>query len=173
MQEQAKIEPTCSTIQEKIQKAHRLYAAWGESLRRDPSIEPLLQRLRRNIEATCQTMLALGVVAQCKHCEEEEGGSCCGSGIENRYDPLLLLINLLLGVSLPAQPEHQNSCFFLGQNGCILMARHVLCVNYLCAKIQQKLSRDELIRLQTSAGQELDTEFLLYEAIKKKLRHAI
>ena len=115
-------------------------------------------------------MLALGVVAECKHCEEEEGGSCCGAGIEDRYGPVLLLLNLLLGASLPTQVRSRNSCYFLGERGCLLAARHVLCVNYICEKLRKKLTREELIRLQSCAGQELDTLFFLHEATKKYMK---
>jgi hypothetical protein len=49
------------------------------------------------------------------------------------------------------------------------VARHVLCVNYLCLRIQRGLPLDVLIRVQTAAGAELDTAFLLQEAIKKHM----
>jgi hypothetical protein len=159
-----------SPIQEKIEQAHKLLEACGGSLVEDSSILALLRRLRDCIENTNQSMLTLGVVAECKNCEEKEGGSCCGSGIENKYDVALLLINLLLGGSLQNHEPLGNSCFFLGKKGCKLTARHVLCVNYICEKLQKKLTREELIALQTSAGEELETLFFLHEAIKKKMR---
>ncbi len=115
-------------------------------------------------------MLTLGVVAECKKCEEEEGGSCCGAGIEDKYEPVLLLINHLLGPFLPTEAPSKNDCYFLGEKGCLLTARHVLCVNYICEKLQKKLTMEELVGLQNCAGEELDTLFLLHEAIKKKIR---
>ena len=115
-------------------------------------------------------MFSLGVFAECKHCEEEEGGSCCGVGIEKRYNPVLLLINLLLGISLPTRVRDQNSCYFLGETGCLLDVRDVLCVNYICQKLRKKLTREELIAMQSCAGEELDTVFILHEAIKKHIR---
>ena len=139
-------------------------------MRQDGSIQALLKRLKQKIDLARKTMIALGVVAECKHCEEEEGGSCCGAGIEDRYDPVALLINLLLGASLPTQVRGGNSCYFLREKGCMLAARHVLCVNYICEKLQKKLTREELIDLQSCAGEELDTEFILHEAIKKHIR---
>jgi hypothetical protein len=158
------------SIQEKIELAHSLYGAWEHSLRQDPVVEALLHRLRSRIETTAETMLEVGVVAECRRCEEEEGGSCCGEGIENRYKVELLLMNLLLGVALPSRSQCENSCYLLGKNGCTLMARHTLCVNYICSKLQNKLTRDELIRVQTCVGDELDTGFLLHETIKKRIR---
>ena len=170
MQKVSDTQRISASEQQKIQLARSLYDVCSGSLRQDPSIRLLLQRLKNCIENSKESMVALGVFAECKHCEEEEGGSCCGAGIEKRYDPALLLINLLLGAELPRQVRCQNSCYFLGENGCLLTARHVLCVNYICQKLRRKLTREELIALQSSAGEELDTLFLLNEAVKKHIR---
>ena len=118
MQKNGETQSTEPSIQKKIELAQSLYTTWGDSLRQDPSIHTLLQRLKTNIANTLKTMQELGVVAECKHCEEDEGGSCCGGGIEDRYGAVLLLINLLLEVSLLVQPHNDNSCYFLEENGC-------------------------------------------------------
>jgi len=161
---------TSPAIHAKIEHAHYLYEVCGDSLKQDHAIHALLKKLRDCIENTHQSMLTLGVVAECKNCEEKEGGSCCGSGIEKKYDAVLLLINLLLGSSVENHEPIGNSCYFLGKKGCKLTARHVLCVNYICEKLQKKLTREELISLQTCAGEELNTLFFLHEVIKKRLR---
>jgi hypothetical protein len=170
MRKQSDPQPLSSSVQEKIEQANRLYRLHGDTLRRDPSISSLLREVQSCIDNTNMTMLAYGVVSECKHCEEEEGGSCCGMGIENKYEPALLLINRLMGISLPTQGQSQNSCCFLRENGCLLAARHVLCVNYICEKLRNKLTREELIGLQSCAGEELDRLFFLHEAIKKYIR---
>jgi hypothetical protein len=82
---------------------------------------------------------------------------------------VLLAINLLLGGTLPEVSHCANGCFFLDEDGCSLVARHVLCVNYLRLRIQRGLPLDVLIRVQTAAGAELDTAFLLQEAMKKQM----
>jgi hypothetical protein len=158
--------PRSWPIEKKIETAHTLFAVWKDRLRKDNRIPPLLERLERNVHASMQAMRALRVVQTCKRCEELEGGSCCGAGIENRYDGLQLLINLLLGVALPERETFTDSCYFLQADGCCLKARHVLCVNYLCTKLKGTLSHDDIIALQTIVGEELDTGFALYEAIK-------
>lgn len=170
MSKQSLSQSSPSSICEKIEQAHNLLETCGSSLIEDPHIHALLRKLRDCIENTNRSMVTLGVVAECKDCEEREGGSCCGSGIENKYDAVLLLINLLLGDSLENEEPSGSSCYFLGKKGCTLTARHVLCVNYICQKLQKKLTREELIALQTCAGEELDTLFFLHEAIKKRLR---
>jgi len=162
----AKKSATPLSIREKIKLAQNLYVNWGEALLEDFHIHRLLARLKKNIEDTNKAVLALGIYEVCKHCEEEEG-SCCGAGIENKYDVVILLINIAMGIHLPTQRYQSNSCYFLNKNGCILKARHVLCVNYLCSKIKQTFTLDELIRIQYLAGNELDTLFILHEAIKK------
>jgi hypothetical protein len=116
-------------------------------------------------------MLELGIVETCKHCDEQEGGSCCGAGLENKFDTFLLLINLLLGVSLPEGHRRPDSCYLLTDKGCTLKVRLVLCVDFLCLKILNILSRGDLIKLQQVSGDELTTGFMLYDAIKKFLRH--
>ena len=170
MSEQSQGRENPRSVQDKIEQAHNLFETCGDSLRQDPSLRTLLNKLQECIENTKDSMLKLGVVAECKHCEEQEGGSCCGTGIENKYYVELLLVNLLLEASLRDQQSSQNSCYFLGEKGCKLTARHVLCVNYICEKLQKKLTREELIELQTCAGEELDTLFFLHETIKKHIR---
>ncbi len=153
------------TIVEKIAVARDRFAAWGEPLREDPRIAGLLVELEAALRTTFETMIELGVVEACRGCEEEEGGSCCGAGIENRYNSTLLLVNLLLGASLPDRRTVERSCFFLGSGGCMLRARHVLCVNYLCDKIETALTHEQLCFLQNTAGRELDLIFALQEAV--------
>lgn len=160
---------TCASIEEKLERAYWLYETWGDKVRQDPNLSDLLKRLEQNIKATWKAMWDLGVVETCKHCDEQEGGSCCGAGIENKYDPILLFMNLLMGVPLPEERLKGDSCFFLGEKGCKLMVRLVLCVDYLCPKLHKKLTQDKLIKLQSVSGDELLTGFILYDAIKKFL----
>jgi len=161
--------PSPPSIQERIKLAQVLYVTWAQELLTTPSIQRLLEQAKQHITTTRNIIFSLGIFDICKHCDEEEGGSCCGAGIEEKYNVVLLLINLILGVSLPEKRYKENSCYFLNEHGCILMARHVLCVNYLCSIINQSLTPDELIRLQNIAGNELDTLFMLNEAIKKTI----
>jgi hypothetical protein len=159
-----------SSIEEKLERARDLYAAWGERLQQHPHISNLMKQLDQSIEATWKAMFELGVVDTCKFCDEQEGGSCCGAGIENKYDSILLLMNLLLRIPLPEQRDEQDSCFFLGKKGCKLKVRLVLCVDYLCPKLHKKLAGEKLLNLQTVSGDELLTGFILYDSIKTTLR---
>jgi hypothetical protein len=158
------------SIVEKIETAEALFQEWGDRLVADPSTRELMADLDRKIAASGKAMLDAGIFSTCRHCEEDEGGSCCGAGIENKYDVVLLALNLLMGSTLTVQRYSAAGCFFLGPEGCTLKARHVLCVNYLCLPIQRTLALDDLVRVQNTIGDEMDTTFLLIEAIKKYIR---
>jgi hypothetical protein len=158
------------TIDEKINAAQDLFKIWGEELLSDAKLRSLMEALRQSVSASGEVNVKLGVSAACKHCEEEEGGSCCGAGIENRYTPHLLLINLLSGGTLPEERRYPNGCYFLKRDGCSLMARDILCINYLCARIQELLPHDDLLTLQAVTGDEMETVFLLHEAVKQFIR---
>jgi len=115
-------------------------------------------------------MTAAGIVDLCSECERNEGGSCCGNGLENNYNGWLLLINLLLNVTLPKKRHDPKSCFFLGKTGCTLLARHVICVNYICKKITDRIDPQAIKALRKKEGEELNTLFLLHENVKKICR---
>ncbi len=160
--------PKCS-IDYKIALAYQLQANFGHDLLQDNEIRSRLLQLDQNIEATWNEMVSSGVVRECSDCAVKEG-SCCGAGMENSYDEVLLLINLLIGRTLPSQAYDITSCYLLGENGCLLRAREVICVNYLCQRISRNIQKEKLIHLQKIAGDELNSLFMLEQHIKKKIK---
>lgn len=130
----------------------------------------LCDRLRQAIRDSQEQLRASGVAQACRQCDRLEGGSCCGAGLEKHYDPWLLLINLLLGVKLPNQRRSPKECFFLGNSGCLLPARHTICINYICKGIENRIDSHSIRELRQKEGEELATLFLLKESIKKALK---
>jgi hypothetical protein len=114
-------------------------------------------------------MAHAGIMEFCKLCAQKDGGSCCGIGLENRYTGTLLLINLLLGHSIPTRRSDPSDCFFLGKAGCGLLARQVICINYLCKKITDQIDPQNMAPLREKEGIELGLFFHLNERIKKIL----
>ena len=161
-----------NSISQKIKTAEAYYLKEKEIFFSDRRLMGLLQDLEIAIRDSRQTMEEIGLTPLCRDCEEKEGGSCCGKGLENKYSETLLLINLLLDISLPKTRYDQKSCFFLGNKGCLLAARHVICVNYLCAKIKNSISPDKILPLREKEGIELDLLFLINERVKKLLMNA-
>ncbi|MDL1969819.1 MAG: hypothetical protein LWW94_02380 [Candidatus Desulfofervidaceae bacterium] len=91
--------------------------------------------LRINIGSpnTLQKIKEIRLTHECKQCALS-GESCCRKGIENKYNGVILLINKLLGVKLPARRLYPDGCYFLGPERCILVAREIICVDYLCRR---------------------------------------
>jgi len=75
--------------------------------------------------------------------------------VEEWYDPLLLLINLLMEVEFPASRELSGHCLFVGKRGCKLIARYPFCVNYLCPRLKDLLGPAQTQHLMPAAGTEL------------------
>lgn len=156
-------------ITEKISWAKDVFSRFGAKILGDEGLKPLLDRYRAATFETVSCMQQIGVSGVCRHCAVHEGGSCCGKGIEDRFDGVLLLVNLLLGGRLPASRWDPEGCWFLGERGCTIPARHVICINYLCRRIKDQIPSDSLRMLEERIGQEADCAFFLEEALKRWL----
>jgi hypothetical protein len=154
-------------VLEKILWAEKFNSFSKDELLRNPKISDLLIRLRAAIHGSRREMAGRGIAEICRECDQKEGGSCCGYGLEAYYDETLLLINLLLGVILPGERAESTSCFFLSANGCRLLARHVICINYVCEKITDRFHPQELAPLREKEGVEVELLFRLNEELKQ------
>ena len=157
-------------VKERIAWAESCFQGSGDLLLKDAKIVGLLSQFKSAVRASRQEMNKTGVVALCRECDQEEGGSCCGRGLENKYDAWLLLINRLLGVDLPRGRQQAEGCFFLGEKGCLLMARHVICINYMCKKITNDIHPSALNTLREMEGAEINCLFMLNEQVKLVFR---
>jgi hypothetical protein len=159
-----------SSIKEKILWAETCYRTKRDLLQGDKKIIELLEKFGKAAEESHDFMAEIDILGECRTCEEMEGGSCCGAGLENRYSGILLVINLLLKQKLPSQRSDPQSCFFLKKRGCSLLARHVICVNYLCKKITDRIDPKKIGIMREKEGRELELLFLLNERVKETLR---
>jgi hypothetical protein len=158
------------SIREKISFAEKEYRNHGRRLMKDPSVAELLKALEKAIEASHSAMTKSGILRICRSCDREEGGACCGAGLEARYDGWMLLTNRLMGVELPQRRKDPSSCFFLGEDGCRLKARHVICINYVCNRITAQVGSERLSLLREKEGIELQHLFLIIERLKGCLK---
>ncbi len=162
--------PLSSAIEEKVAWAEYTYEKLRGRLLGDKEVLDGSKGLREAIRISRMEMARAGITRICAECEGQEGGSCCGAGLENHYNAALLLINLFLNRKLPKTRHDEKSCFFLGEAGCLLYARHVICINYLCKKITDRIEPQKITKLQEQEGDELHKLFLLHERVKKVLR---
>jgi len=151
-----------------VSGADHLYQKFGKALLQDEILKALLALYTLCIENTRTKMDATGVISECTDCAISGEGTCCGQRTGYKCDRLLLLINLLLGKTLPVIVQGSGRCYFLTEQGCSLRARPVICVNFLCERLMQNIKHEKLISLQQIAGREMDTLFLIEEYLKKK-----
>jgi hypothetical protein len=156
-------------IEKKLRWAHILYGEIGQKIKDDKVIAPLLRDYENKIKETWTVMNESGVVSECTRCAVQDGGSCCARGIEDKFDVIMLLLNLVFGRELPARPWDPSGCWFLGERGCLLFARHVICVNFMCIRLYDSLSVASIQRVQRAMQEETSSGFLLEERLKSWL----
>lgn len=154
-----------------VQQAYALYQRHGKTLLSDPAVVEGLEAYCQSLEQTRQAMKDTRVVSACTICAGRTG-SCCSREVEEWYDPVLLLINLLLGAKLPGFREIPDQCLFLGKNGCTLLARYAFCLNYLCPDLKKEIGPRTARELLQIIGHELamgwDLERALCRILWKK-----
>lgn len=143
------------TVDGEIFRAHMLYGRFGLALEADHSVHLALQSYLEAIRQTHQLIVEVGVRTSCAACANQENGSCCFLGMEENFDHILMLINLLWGKDLPVERELPNQCLFLGRQGCKLLARYHFCVNYFCSDLKNRLQPMQWKILLTGVGAEL------------------
>lgn len=156
-------------IVQEIDKAKALYEAHGSALLEDLRVHELLDSYRKAVAHTHHAMTEARVMEACSRCAQGPSGSCCFEGVEDWYDPVLLLINLLMDVPLPCRREIPKACFFVGQGGCKLRGRYAFCVNFLCPDLSAGMNNDRLLR---ATGEELFCGWELEKEIYRRIAWA-
>lgn len=144
-----------SPVEQSTRRAKELFARLGAALCDDEGCGRFLSAYREGIEATRLAMQQTGMVETCSRCASGPSGSCCFEGVEQWYDDVLLLINLMLGAKLSARCQIPGHCQFLGDGGCTLPARHSFCINYLCAELSRSMGAEQRQRFLSIAGREI------------------
>ena len=156
-------------IQNEIDKAKQLFKLYGKTILEDKDISELLEKYKKAIENTWKTMENLKVTETCSECAKGEPGGCCFQDVETWYSDFQLLINMLMGAEIPSNRMYDNSCMFVGEQGCMLPSRNAFCINFLCDKIKNLISKKDIINLYATAGKEIDCGIRLENAIKNWL----
>ncbi|NTU48675.1 MAG: hypothetical protein HGA84_06680, partial [Syntrophobacteraceae bacterium] len=157
----------CDTgIHREIFMARVLHEQYGGELLADPRVLEFLGQYRGAIEKTGKAMREMGVHRACASCAGKGSGSCCFPGIEEGYDHVLLLINLLLGHSVPDAGEFPGSCMFVGDRGCKLFARYYFCVHFLCPGLHEVLDPVAVKALLRLVGEELHAGWELEQVLR-------
>lgn len=156
-------------VRQMLERAQRLLDRFGPALKADAQIQSLLEAYAASIHRSSARMRQVGVVEACTVCATKGPGSCCFPGIEDGYDPVLLLINELMGCPPPREREVDSSCFFVGSRGCKLKARYYFCLQYLCPDLMRLLGSAGAHDLLTTIGEELAAGWQLEQAVRRRL----
>lgn len=160
-------------LTDKITKAYDLKKKFSNSLLQNKDFRNLLINLDEKIENTRKKMIEIGVVRECADCAVNGEGTCCGMRTAYKCDSIILFINLLLGITFPFRIENPHLCFFLSKHGCLLRARPVICINYICNRLRNNIPHEKLVDLQNIAGEEITALFMIEEFIKKKIQASL
>ena len=154
-------------IAQNIKLAYDLFEALDSQIQNDEVFRTLLVKLDQHIDITHHYMDMYGISDECADCSLHGNDTCCGKRTGFQCDPIILFLNLKLGNSLKVQDTSPHLCSFLSANGCTLRVRPILCVNFICKRLRDNIPHQNLVQLQTVAGEELDTLFLIENAIKR------
>jgi hypothetical protein len=160
-------------IEAKIAWAEQRYSEHEAWLRTHPEIGRLLRKLGEGVHESDRGRVEAGIAALCATCERDRGISCCNADLEDRHDGVTLLINLLLGATLPRKRRGPRDCLFLGDDGCLLVARDALCVNFLCQTITEGVEPEKIAAVREREGEELETRLALHARVSAEVREFI
>jgi hypothetical protein len=159
-------------LKKQISCASLLNERFGAACLEDPELGGLLLELEREIQKTDSLMLDSGVIAACTRCAKATG-SCCFKEMGESYGHIQLFANRLLGSELPQKRQFPGGCFFVGEKGCRLKARHAFCLNYFCPELENILGEHGTLAIQLQVGKQLLAGWELERALGRRLSHPI
>jgi hypothetical protein len=152
-----------------MQKAHALAELVAEDVEKDAYFSSLLEQYMNALAASREIMERSGMVDICSACAAKVEGGCCFREVEEWYDPVLLLVNLLLKAELPDSEAVSGNCIFLGERGCRIPARYHFCVNFLCDRLRREIRSDLMQEVYAATGRELSLGCELELALRRHL----
>jgi hypothetical protein len=127
----------------------------GSRLRQDAEVSSSLTKLASRLDDLDAAMKDAGFPRKCGACARNTSGGCCDASIAKDAYALLLLVNLLLGARIDRQRERLSCCTFLGEAGCTLRAKPLICWNYNCHEIHEELPVDKVAHVESLVARAL------------------
>jgi hypothetical protein len=140
------------TAMEKLVLAQSLHQLWRPQLIVHAPMQEALHALHLAAATLTLHMRSMGMNQLCSHCATRPGGGCCSALMADNTDALQILINLLLGIVVEQQPHEEDACCFLGEQGCLFLAKPHFCLNYNCSHIRTKARNTEMETLYRHTG---------------------
>lgn len=159
-------------ITQTIHYAKNLFEMCRDTFLSDFNLAKMLSLLESKINISREKMIKSGIVNECMECSLKRAETCCTYRTGFKCDATLLLINLLMNVPLPEFPSYPELCYFLTEKGCCLKARPVICINYTCSILREKIPFEKLLKVQEITGEEMDLVFKIENYIKHILKNS-
>lgn len=158
------------TATEKLVLALALHRRWRPQFIIHAPLQEALRALRLTATTLTLHMRSMDMDQLCRHCATRPGGGCCSALMADNTDALQILINLLLGVVVEQRPHKEDTCCFLGEQGCLFLAKPHFCLNYNCSHIRTKARDGEMETLYRHTGivlgRQAQVETLLIEIFR-------
>lgn len=157
---------------EKTAKAEKLFKKYGKALQAQEKIRASLDLMQNAVTALDIHMTAMDMGKNCSACAAAPKGGCCSAymGHENN-DVLQLLMNMLAGVAVECVRDDSIECCFLAEKGCVLLFKPIFCLNYLCERIRNESTVEELQILEKRTGEllsrQVELEGIIISALQK------
>ena len=155
---------------EKLAAARPLFAELAGQLTASAQLTEALELLRSHTQALNRHMEAMDLGRLCGGCAANPGGGCCSAYMADNTDAILMLINLLLGVSVAQQPDCGENCCFLGPQGCLFLVKPIFCLNYNCSHILDSAEPESLAMLYQRAAAVLSQQTAIESLLLAELR---
>lgn len=162
-------------FQEGLTATLSLFKRIKPKLERDEDFRVLLAEFMKGLEESERAYRETGAYLVCRECARLSRHTCCGHDMELEVSRELLLVNLFLKANLPQKRSFPEACFFLGPQGCTLLARPILCRNFFCPWFKERLPIEKLKYIQISQEKEIISLFKLTNHLKTllfKLEHS-
>lgn len=158
------------TASEKLATACRLHAKYFRQPFPVLGLSDKLEQLRQKAELLSEHMRAMNLPEQCSRCAASRGGGCCSAYMADNTDSLQIVINLLLGVDVTPQIRSDDSCCFLGDQGCLFLIKPIFCLNYNCTAIVQTADKHQVAQLYNRTGAVLSRQTAVESLLMDYLR---
>ena len=157
------------SIEDRIVEAKRLFDDVALQVHSDHGLRSLLKGYEEAVRHTRDFMMEIRMTEACGDCAKQDPGGCCFEGVEEWFDSILLLINMLMGVAVPTIRVIPGGCLFLGEEGCSFLVWHSFCINYLCPSLKRALPASQVLSFLSIAGREIDAGWQLERAIRRRV----
>jgi len=162
------------TAAAKLSVARELHQRLGGKLAAAPPLREGLAQLHHQALALETHMRSMALGHLCSRCASRTGGGCCSADMADNTDSIMLLTNLLLGVTIDCQEQETADCCYLGQQGCLFVVKPFFCLTYNCSHILNHADDPGLAGLYRHAGavmgQQGRVESLLLKALGQARR---